>query len=179
MKKIALLLLLLNTLYGGELDKDKQGFGISYGIMGVGVSYFDRVKNSELFATVMYYSDDIYEKDYNEDTAQKEIHLSLHYRKFFKEQVSGFYYGGFARYSYLEGKIKNKHQIEKQSKVGLGAEVGYTSFGLLNYPTLYWNVGIGLGPYLNGDHEIYEDDDLLGHFPLAVHMDLLRIGLVF
>ena len=179
MKKIALLLLILNTLYGGELDKDKQGFSGSFGLMGFGLSYFDKVKNSEIFGALMTYSDDIYEKDYDENTAQSEVDISLHYRKFFKEQVAGFYYGGFAKLTYLEGKVKNEHKIEKQSKVGVGAEVGYTSFGLFNYPSLYWNVGIGLGAYLNGDHEIYEDGDMLGDFPLAVHMDLLRLGLVF
>lgn len=182
MIKIFFLIIFLfsGVINSGELSKKKQGIALSYGLMGgAAVSYFDKERNSEVFGAVMNFSDDTYESDYDANKKQSELHISLHYRKFFKERVGGYYYGGFARYSKLEGKLKNEHSRATQSKVGIGTEVGYTSFGLLNYPSLYWSTGLGIGVYLSGEHEIFEDDDMLGDIPMVVHLELIRIGFVF
>ncbi len=180
-KKIILIFFFVfGIAHAGELSEKKKGVALSYGLMGgAAISYFNKAQNSEIFGAVMHYSDDIYEKDYDADKEQSELHISLHYRKFFKEKVGGYYYGGFARYSKLDGKLKNEHNRAKQSKLGVGVEVGYTSFGLLDYPDLYWNTGIGIGGYISGDHEIFEDDEMLGDAPIVAHLDLIRIGLVF
>ncbi len=180
-KKIVLLTLLaFGALNAGEMHEGKQGIGISYGLLGgAGVSYFDKIQNSEILGAVMGFSDDVYEEDYDANKKQSELHISLHYRKFFKPRIGGFYYGGFARYTKLEGKLKNEHNRATQLKFGVGAEVGYTSFNLLDYPGLYWSSGIGMGAYVSGEHEIFENDEMLGDFPIVMHLDIIRIGYLF
>lgn len=179
-KKIILICFLaLGILKADTLVKKKRGFGFSLGLMGYGISYFDKDRNTEIFGSFLGYDDYAEGSNYNFDDEQSEMHISLHYRKFFKEGVGGFYYGGFARYSYLDGKLKGEHKRAEQNKFGIGGEVGYTSFGLLEYPTLYWGLGFGLGAYFNKESEIYESDEILGDFPLIIHLDLIRIGLVF
>ena len=180
-KKTTLFVLLTcGILNAGELSVERQCFGISYGVLGgAGVSYFDKSQKSEISAFVMSYSDDIYEESYEKNKEQSELHLSLHYRKFFKDRVGGYYYGGFARYSKLEGKLKNEHNRATQSKFGIGGEIGYTSFNLLDYPGLYWGSGLGLGMYVSGEHEIFEKDDMLGDVRGVFHLDIIRLGYVF
>jgi hypothetical protein len=178
-KIFLLLILLLTALTADVLDEEKGDVGLSYGLMGVEVSYFDREKNRELTALVMYFSDDEYEDNYDPNKDESELHLSLHYRNFFKPQIGGWYYGGFARVTKLEGKLKNEHSRATQTKFGIGAEIGYTSFGLLDYKGLYWNTGFGIGPYLTKDNELFENDDMLGDANMAVHLDIIRVGYVY
>ncbi len=179
-KSILLIFLSIGILNASELHEDKQGFAISYGLLGgLGVSYFDKAHNSEILLSFMSFSDDIYDKSYEENKEESELHLSLYYRKFFKERVGGFYYGGFVRLTQLDGKLKNEHKRATQVKFGVGGEVGYTSFNLLHYPGLYWGSGLGVGMYLGGKHEIFENDDMLGDMQGVLHLDLIRIGYVF
>jgi hypothetical protein len=179
-KKIIFLALFgFGILSAGILDENRKGYGISYGLMGLEGSYFIHERNSEIMASVMSFSDDEYEDNYDSNKEESEFHISVHYRKFFKPQIGGWYYGGFLRYTNLEGKLKGEHSRATQSKVGVGAELGYTSFGLLDYSGLYWNVGFGIGPYLSGDNELFERDDMLGDASVAVHMDIIRLGYVF
>ena len=172
-------LFLTSLAHCGVLDSSKRGVGVSYGLMGLGISYFDRYTNSEVFGSYMDFSDDEYDDNYDPNKKESEQHLSLHYRRFFKEQIGGFYYGAFARLSKLEGKLKNEHSRATQTKFGIGGEIGYTSFNLLNYPSLYWGAGLGLGAYLSGKHDLFERDDLLGDMPVVLHLDILRVGYVF
>jgi len=177
-KSILLFVLFFSGIYADTLQKENN-IGISYGLMGVELSYFDKKRNSELTALVMYFSDDEYEENYDPNKDESELHGTIHYRKFFKPQIGGWYYGGFFRVSKLEGKLKNEHSRATQTKVGIGAEIGYTSFNLLGYSGLYWNIGFGIGPYLSKDNEIFERDDMLGDAPVAVHMDIIRLGYVY
>ncbi len=178
-KKALLVSMLTLFLNADALDDSKKGYGISYGLMGLEASYFNKNQNSEVMVSAMKFSDDEYEDNYDPNKDEEEFHLSFHYRKFFKPQIGGWYYGGFARYSKLEGKLKGEHSRATQSKVGVGAEIGYTSFSLFGYNELYWNVGFGIGPYFSGDSELFERDDMLGDAAVAVHMDIIRLGYVF
>ncbi len=176
---VLIFFLSLGILKADVLAKEKRGFGFSLGLMGYGVSYFDKNKNTEIFGSFFDYDDYAGGSNYNFNNEQSEMHISLHYRKFFKEQIDNFYYGGFVKYSYLDGKLKGVHKRAEQNKFGVGGEIGYTSFGLLDYPTLYWGLGFGLGAYFNNESEIFEGDEMLGDFPIIIHFDLIRIGLVF
>jgi len=178
-KKIIIISSLFLGLTHADTLKKENSLGISYGLMGIELSYFNKKHNSELTALVMYFSDDEYEENYDPNKDESELHGSIHYRKFFKPKIGGWYYGGFARITKLEGKLKNEHSRATQTKVGIGAEVGYTSFNLLGYSGLYWNVGFGIGPYLSQDNELFERDDMLGDAAAAVHMDIIRLGYVY
>ena len=180
MKKLLLIATIIaTTANAGNIDTNKKGIGLSLGFMGAGISYFDKSRDSEIFGSFMYYEDNVYGVDYERDTTESELHISLHYRKFFKPQIGGYYYGGFARYTKLDGKLKKENSRATQGKVGIGAEVGYTSFGLLNFPSLYWNSGLGVGTYLSGDSNIYARDDMMGDMSMVFHIDLIRIGYLF
>ncbi len=177
-KAYFLLVFVLLPLLAGELKKDGN-IALSYGLMGVGLSWFDKAHHTEILVSYMHFSDDPYEANYDPDKKESERHISLYYRRFFKPQTGGWYYGGFARLSRLEGKLKGEHSRAEQTKAGIGAEVGYTSFSLFGYEGLYWNTGFGIGPYLSGKSSIFERDSMLGDVPVVVHMDIFRIGYLF
>jgi len=178
-KKALILSLLSGVLTADSIGENKLGLGVSFGLMGLEGSYFIPEQNSEVMVSIMSFSDDPYDSNYDSNKDENELHISLHYRKFFKPQIGGFYYGGFVRYTNLEGKLKGEHSRATQDKVGLGAEVGYTSFGLFNNSSIYWNVGFGLGPYLSKESELFERDDMLGDVSTAMYLDIIRVGYLF
>ena len=170
MRLFLLCFLVFGVLGADVLRKDqKNGVTLSLGLMGFGVSYFDYYRNSEFYGMYSSFSDNNYDESY----------LNIHYRKFLKDQIGGWYYGGFGQHVEIDGKLKNEHKNAKQNKFGIGGEIGYSYFGLFNYPGLYINSGLGLGVYLSSENEIFEEEGLFGDQPMVIHFDLFRIGFVF
>ncbi len=178
-KKILLIVLLCSSIYAKPMDKNHQGLALSLGLMGVGVSYFDKARYSEVFAGYYHYEDSTGSYDSTFNKEHSETVIDLHYRQFLRPKIGGWYYGGFAKYARLEGKLKEEHRRATQNKFGIGAEIGYSSFGLLGHRSFYWQSGFGVGVYLDGESEMFEGDELISDIPVAVHFDLIRIGFVF
>lgn len=106
---------------------------------------------------------------------------TLHYRQFLEDQIGGWYYGIYVASARIEGRLKSSHRKAKQSKFGIGGEIGYSSYKLFYNNDLYWNFGIGLGTYIGSGskHNIFRDQELRSDSRAAHFLDILRIGILF
>ncbi len=196
MKKIILLFVLTASLVAGDLEKEKRfGFEInpllllSAGtIVSGGFSYFNHDRGAEISLPFFYYTSDEgdgYSKDgtstyngYGNDDAFTQLNIDVHYRHYHDGNIGGLYYGGLARYTYLDGKLKDEHMRAKVSKVGLAGEIGYKTFGLFGYKQLYWGASLALGAYISDKYDQF-DEPMLGDSIALVDVEFFKFGLSF
>jgi hypothetical protein len=188
MKIVVLVLLWSSLLFSGVLSKDKH-YGVSLnpvsilsaGLMVSGdASYFMHDSATEITVPFFYYdADDAKQKEDNSfSKTSKQMNIDVHYRKYFSGEIGGFFYGAFGRYTYLDGKLKDEFMSAKVSKVGLAAEVGYRTFGIMGYKQLYWGASLALGAYLDDRHDQFEEPMMGDGIPL-VDIEFFKFGLVF
>lgn len=166
MKKLLVLLLLSMGLVAGDLSKDKQ-FGVAINPIwwtSVGFSYFNHDKGYEIAVPVFGMVD--------------EVHADVRYRHYVDGKIGGLFVGGFGRYTYMDGKLKDEYANAKISKVGLGAEVGYRVFNIFGNERLFWGVSAGAGAYLSKNNNRYADA-YLGDAPFIIDLELFKFGVVF
>ncbi len=188
MKIIVWVLLYSSLLFSGTLEKDKH-YGVSLnpvsvlsaGLMVSGdVSYFMHDSAAEITLPFYYYDAD--DAKQNEDntfsTSSKQLNIDIHYRRYFSGKIGGFFYGALGRYTYLDGKLKGEFMSAKVSKVGLAAEVGYRTFGIMGYKQLYWGASLALGAYLDDRYDQFEEPMMGDGIPL-VDLEFFKFGLVF
>jgi len=196
MKKVLLILLLTVGLMAGELENDKNiGFALnplfllSAGtMMSGGASYFNHERGFEIAVPFFYYTSDEGDDDAKPDSSYvspsvtddefTQLNIDVHYRHYHDRNIGGLYYGALARYTYLDGKLKDEHMRAKVRKVGFAAELGYRSFGLFGYKQLYWGASVALGAYTSDKHDQFEEP-MLGDSIALVDVEFFKFGVTF
>ena len=179
--RLALALLFFSSLAADSLSKEKK-FGVEVNpfyllILSPGensetylsgtFSYFDHENLVEIALPVDYI------KEYND---YKQLTIDFHYRKFINHSIEGLYYSGFARLAKLEGDSGNSHI--KQTKFGLGVGIG---FRLFHKSGFYWGASFGLGSYITGNNDQFENNlFVVTDDPrLIVDIELFKFGYTF
>jgi hypothetical protein len=200
--KIVIFLLLLVTL---GVTKDDGSWGVELNpasviMLSTGtdirvfsgvISHFNQSDATELALSFLYAKeyDDIFASSYqdgnilnHDDTPSKAFNLALHYRKFIRNRTNGFYYGGFASYTYLDGALKNSNQLATVKKIGLGAEIGLRIMRTDTDWSFYWGPALRIGGYFGSNNDVFDSNDLafdLYDKQFFVDVDFMRIGFRF
>jgi len=147
-----------------------------------GVNYFDDENGVEIAFPITYNKikngDNKYY--YYNDYDNTSITTDIHYRKFLKNRASGLYIGGFGRYTYLEGKLKNSIKIAKLHKFGLGAEIG-VRFREKNSP-IYMGISFLSGVYLGDNNNIFRHGGYIFNMDDRKYfwdVEMLKVGYEF
>ena len=190
MKKLLVLIALLQGVFAGELAKEKT-IGLELNPVTIltagamasgGFSYFDHDRGVEIAVPFFYYGDDNGEEYMKDGSYQNDkftqVNVDIHYRKYHDGTIGGFYYGGLARYTYLDGKLKDEFMNARVSKVGLAAEIGYKTFGIFGYEQLYWGVSLALGAYLDDKYDQFKEP-MLGDSIALVDVEFFKFGVSF
>ena len=182
MKKIVLLLLLVNYLHAGNLDKDKSwGTEVNFLIVpSVIASYFNHEHNYEIAMQMAYISQDN-SSHLVEGFTTKTFSTDILYRHYFSENISGVYGGIFSRLTFIDGKLSNDYRAAKVTKLGLGLEVGYRKFfSLFNNNSFYWGTGLKLGGYVLGENDIFDNKYIMpDDLPIILSLEFLKFGYAF
>ncbi|MCK5854130.1 MAG: hypothetical protein KAG56_02835 [Sulfurovaceae bacterium] len=188
---------LLFSLGSAEDIKSKSSWGVeinplSLTILGTGssikgfsgvVSHFDNEQGEEIALSLVYLKEsEAFDYGDNIFTPTKTINTALHYRKFLSNKTKGFYYGGFASYTYLDGELKDDIRLATVEKFGLGGEIGLRLMKTDSDWSLYWGPALRIGGYLGSNNDIFEKDTLgmdIYDKKLFFDVDFMRIGLRF
>ncbi len=183
-KKLIMIALLSASLLASATPKNDQWgveinptIPLAWGaIYSMGISYFDHDAAVE-YAVPIFTS----LKAMGEGDKWQSIHMDFQYKRYHAGVVGdGFYYGGFARWSHLEGYLKETTITASKNKIGIGASIGYRTFGLFGNPSLYWGAGVNVGAYVSGDNDIFENDYFLfGDQPYIVDVEFFKFGMSF
>ena len=194
MKK-SLLVLLLGSLLQAEAVKSKENsWGIEFNPFRLlthedgwrsysgGFSYFDYQKGVEI-AVPWLYGKDRYEEYYDYAIYDELlINVDIQYRIYPDREIGGFFWGGFARYAYLEGEALDRPSIAKQHKFGLGGIIGYRVVQFYEETPLYLGVSLSLGSYLNQENDIFANNNFafsMDDRKFFMDIELLKIGIEF
>ena len=168
-------------------------------------SYFNHHNNTEIafpWLVAKYGSDDDSAAnnhntiDVNDSLTTKSI--DMHYRKFYDNQLNGFYMSAFARVAHFDGYVYTHNnslpapssEIDKPSyqrsskefkklRFGLGIGLGYRIFS--QNKRLYWGAGMILGRYIDDtDYDLVNDGGFFAeNTPIIVDAELLKFGYAF
>jgi hypothetical protein len=185
MKKLISIVLLSTSLFASGVPKD-ENWGIELNptvpiawgaIYSMGISYFAHDSGEEyalpIFTSLAALSDG--------GDKWQSIHVDAQYKKYLSEEVGkGMYYGGFVRWSNLEGYLKDTTKNVTENKFGLGGSIGYRTFGLFGYESLYWGAGLNVGAYVSGSHDMFDNDFLLfGDKPFIIDVEFFKFGVSY
>jgi len=144
------------------------------------LSYFDNENGVEIAIPIFYIQEEYWGNYRDHNTYNTNI--GIDYRKFLHNKTKGLYYGGFAMYSYLDGKLKNDSRYARVDKLGIGAEVGFRLMNSDSEWSIYWGPSIRLGAYLTPHNNIFQEDTFGMEFydkRFFVDIDFMKIGLRF
>lgn len=201
MNKILKTVLLLSLCYTegfSETPKDDVSWGVEINPFSLtmfasdghtkafsgAVSRFDQSRGEELALSLTYIKDYDYNSLFNQlEQAETAANLSLNYRKFLHQRTSGFYYGGFASYTYLDGEVDDgTGRLATVGKLGAGLELGVRLMKTTSNWSFYWGpsfrAGIHVGP--NSDMMVGETYwTAVYDKKVFVDLDIFRIGFRF
>jgi len=217
-KIITTLLLLIATQSNYATPIEGRQFGVEFNIprllsynkawrsLSGSFSYFNHHNNTEiafpwLLAKFGYNDDDSAANNYNTSDDNDFLttkSIDMHYRKFYDNQLNGFYMSAFARVTHLDGYVythnnslptpssetdkpsyqRNSEKFKKL-RFGLGIGLGYRVFSQTN--RLYWGTGIILGRYIDDtDYDLVNDGGFFAESPpIIVDAELLKFGYAF
>jgi len=189
-KTITISILLTTTLFSNSIPKsDKWGIEINptvpiaWGALySVGISYFDQERGVEYALPIFTSLNAMGGRDENGNKDDwQSIHMDFQYKQYLSGEIgNGIYFGGFGRWSNLEGNLRNSNTHVTENKFGIGGSIGYRTFNFFGYESLYWGVGLNLGTYLVGDNDIFDNDFLLfGDKQYIVDIEFFKFGLSF
>jgi hypothetical protein len=192
LKKILYISFFCSTIFADTLVLNGKKYGFELGLPRLltisdewqsfsgGFSYFNHQDQMEYAFPWLYSKEDTSINYLGKKDALKVITLDMHYRKFI-EEMGGFYYSGFTRYAYIDGKLANEKGYAKVSKLGVGLGVGYRYFSR-NSP-FYWGVGMIFGRYVLGDNDMFAKSFMsltsIDDSPWIVDVELLKFGYAF
>jgi len=181
---LTLLFLLISSSHAINLEQDKK-FGVevnpfylliitpgenSETMLSGTFSFFDHINGAEIAIPLHYMKMNSY----------KQLTIDIHYRKFLNNQVGGFYLSGFGRVARLEGETTNDTEFNyaKQTKVGLGAGLGFRVFSDFG---LYWGASFSLGRYLTNDNENFGSNlfTINDDAPYILDIEFFKFGYSF
>jgi hypothetical protein len=217
MLRISLIILLLSlTQSNSATPLEGRKFGVEFNIprmlsyskawrsLSGSFSYFNHRNNSEIafpWLIAKYGSDDSDPTNNNQsnvDTSLVNKSIDMHYRKFFSDELNGFYFSAFTRLSHFDGHVYTDQNsslaapsdIEKPTYIrgteafkklrfGLGVGLGYRLFP--KNKRLYWGAGIILGRYIDDKEYKFVNDGspLTENTPIIVDIELLKFGYAF
>ncbi len=214
MLRISLIILLLSfTQSNTATPLEGRKFGVEFNIPRVlsfskawrslsgSFSYFNHRNNTEIafpWLIAKYDSDDSDSSTNNSiDTSLVNKSIDIHYRKFFSDELNGFYFSAFTRLSHFDGHVYNGQNssltapsdIEKPTYIrgtealsklrfGLGVGLGYRLFP--KNKRLYWGMGIILGRYIDdSNYDFVNGGPITENTPIIVDAELLKFGYAF
>lgn len=144
------------------------------------LSYFDNHNGTEISMPIFYSFDKSHNAYEDEDTL---LNIDLHYRRYiYTTETEGLYVGLFGRYTYLDGKARDRLGYVTIQKFGLGAEIGIKKKRIFDTP-FYWGASIMLGGYLgNSNNKLKEGDFFtmeLDDKQMIFDLELLKVGYEF
>lgn len=138
-------------------------------------SRFDTQKNVEIAIPIFYQSD---KTDYWSSTSTYEsFTVDLHYRKFLRHNLDGFYLSGFTRFAHLSGTLLENWPQDKgsESKLGVGFGIGYRIFSATGW---YWGASLSLGRYFVGEAERFDLGDV-DDSDFIIDVEFFKFGYAF
>lgn len=129
-----------------------------------GASIFNRQNSTEISIPVDY-------KNIQSGGDQFTVlSISGHYRKFFDQDIEGYYFSGVSRLTTINSDT---------TKIGIGFGLGYRK---MFESGLYWGAGVVIGRYFgdnNQDKSSLNSFDTIEDKSIMVDVEVLKIGLLF
>ena len=214
----AIPLLLLLALMQNSRAETLQGrkFGVEFNIPRVlsyskawkslsgSFSYFNHRNSTEIafpWLIAKYGSDDTDASAPSYNDANNSLinkSLDMHYRKFFDNELNGFYFSVFTRLSHFDGSVYAGQSSStnpssnldkpiyyrttkklKKLRIGLGVGLGYRLFP--KNKRLYWGAGIILGRYIDDTEYDFVNNGgaVTENTPIIIDAELLKFGYAF
>ncbi len=179
----------IKNSWGVEINPFKLAIGTAddgYRMFAGGVSYFNYENNTEIALPINY---NTYTRkrelssvgDY--DYIERDLNIDIHFRQFIGPSVGGSYFGVFARYTFLEGKLKDDNRFAEVHKFGMGVEFGVRVMQIYFFDLpLYWGASVAVGKYFGDNNDIFLQEGIameMDDREIFFDVELLKIGLEF
>lgn len=160
-----------SSRFGAELNP----LGLIIDVYSASFSLFNQTKSVEWQFPVYYEKGT--EDDYG---AYKMGYADIQFRYYLNGGAKGFHAGAFTRFAHLRGYtgklISGTATYENETKLGLGAELGYRYFFEND---VYWGASVALGSYVAGESYTLPALAFAGNEEYIIDVELFKIGMLF